>query len=79
MDLFQHDNARPHTARVGIDYLQNAVINVMDWPAESPNLSPIENMWAHLGDKVKKRQVQPATQGELVTIYTKTQDMMGPW
>ena len=31
----------PHTVRVCKGYLQNAGINVMDWPAKSPNLSPI--------------------------------------
>ncbi len=29
--------------------------NFLDWPSNSPDLNPIENMWALLKNKVKKR------------------------
>ena len=31
-ELFQQDNARPHTARVAMDYLEQNNINVLPWP-----------------------------------------------
>nr|KAG5701660.1 hypothetical protein BaRGS_027818 [Batillaria attramentaria] len=34
--VFQHDNARPHTARATQDLLQRSGIQVMPWPALSP-------------------------------------------
>jgi transposase len=40
----QQDNARPHTARINVQYLQQHNITVMDWPANSPVLNPIENI-----------------------------------
>ncbi|GFS67687.1 transposable element Tcb2 transposase [Trichonephila clavipes] len=44
--IFQHDNARSHTARVSQDCLR--IITTIPWPARSPDLSPIEHIWDHL-------------------------------
>ena len=47
--VLQDDNARPHCARVVNTFLQQAGVNRMDWPACSPDLNPIENLWGPLG------------------------------
>ena len=47
--IFQHDNARPHTARHTQNILHIHNVNVLQWPARSPVLSPIEHLWGHLG------------------------------
>ena len=52
---FQHDNARPHVARVCQDFLANNNIVPLDWPPYSPDLSPIEHLW----DKIKKTSEHP--------------------
>ena len=46
--IFQHDNARPHVARVCQDFLANNNIVPLDWPPYSPDLSPIEHLWDEL-------------------------------
>ena len=40
--LLLHDNARPHTARVVNEYLNEAGISLLNFPARSPDLNPIE-------------------------------------
>ena len=45
--MFQHDNARPHVARVVTDILAQQNVNVLPWPAVSPALRSVkENTFA---------------------------------
>lgn len=53
--LFQQDNARPHTARYTQAVLHRNNVAVLEWPARSPDLSPIEHMWDCIGRKVRER------------------------
>ncbi|KAL4500780.1 hypothetical protein ABPG72_020014 [Tetrahymena utriculariae] len=44
--IFQQDNAGIHRAQIVQDYMEENEIEVLDWPALSPDLSPIENIWS---------------------------------
>lgn len=46
--LFQQDNAAPHCARATKEFFTEQNIEVMDFPSLSPDLNPIENLWAEL-------------------------------
>ncbi len=43
--VFQQDNAKPHTAAITTAWLGSRRVRVLNWPACSPDLSPIENIW----------------------------------
>jgi hypothetical protein len=48
------DNDPKHTAKMIKNYLDEQDFSVMSWPAQSPDLNPIENCWSYLKSKVYK-------------------------
>lgn len=60
--IFQQDNARIHTANVVKTWMTEKNISVLNWPAKSPDLNPIENLWGSLVRRVYQggRQFQSA-------------------
>jgi len=42
--LFQEDNAPIHTARVATEWKRDNDIETLPWPAQSPDMNPIENL-----------------------------------
>ena len=51
---FMHDNARPHLAAIIRQFLATNNVNVLDWPANSPDLNPIEQVWDAFGRRVRR-------------------------
>ena len=51
--ILMYDNARPHVARICRQFLNRNNVNVLPWPAMSPDMNPIEHIWDYLGRKVR--------------------------
>ncbi|UYV72073.1 hypothetical protein LAZ67_9001732, partial [Cordylochernes scorpioides] len=60
--LYQQDNARPHTARISQQALQD--VQMLPWPPYSPDLSPIEHVWDSIGRRLHALP-QPRSEDEL--------------
>ncbi|UYV65822.1 hypothetical protein LAZ67_3005564 [Cordylochernes scorpioides] len=60
--LYQQDNARPHTARISQQALQD--VQMLPWPPYSTDLSPIEHVWDIIGRRLHALP-QPRSEDEL--------------
>ena len=66
--VLQDGNAPPHRARFVGAFLQQAQINRMDWPTNSPDMNPIEDAWDMLGHRVRENRAPPANLQQLFVL-----------
>ncbi|GFU98880.1 transposable element Tcb1 transposase [Trichonephila clavipes] len=63
--IFQQDNAQPHVARIVQRFFVNHQIELLPWLARSADLSPIENMWSMVAQRLTKITPPAATPDQL--------------
>ncbi len=67
--IFQQDLLPAHTAKSSKSWLNDHGVGVLDWPANSPDLNPIENLWGIVKKKMRnKRQMRKNTDELKATV-----------
>ncbi len=58
--IFQQDLAPAHNAKSTKSWLNDHGVDVLDWPANSPDLNPIENQWGIIKRKIRNKRPKNA-------------------
>jgi hypothetical protein len=71
--LFMHDNAPCHKAAKVTKFLKKRRLPIMKWPAQSPDLNPIENLWIDIKERFHSRCIhlglKPSIRPEVLEKY----------
>ena len=62
---FQQDNASIHVSNDTKEWFRTNRVNVMNWPARSPDINPMENVWGLLVRRVYANNQQYESMGDL--------------
>ena len=67
--IFQDDGAPCHWSKKTKDWVAKNCPETLDWPGNSPDFSPIENLWGILKTKVRKHKL--TTKESLISAIKK--------
>lgn len=75
--IYQQDNAPCHTSRVVKQYMEAAGLVVLPWPSNSPDMNPIETLWAVIKEKLRKVSLTSKTDliNEVLNLCVRHNDL----
>ncbi|KAG1176853.1 hypothetical protein G6F70_003066 [Rhizopus microsporus] len=77
--IFQKDGASCHTGGYARWWKETHQIRSFEyWPAQSPDLSPIEHVWAALGKLIKERRSEIRNTEELSIVLREEWETISP-
>ncbi len=65
--IFQQDLAPAHTAKTTKSWLNDHGVGVLDWPANSTDLNPIDNLWGIVKRKIRNKRPKNADELKALT------------
>ncbi len=68
--IFQQCGASVHLSNTTLECLADWHIDVLEWPAYSPDLNPIENLWDMLARRIYRNNLQFDTVLDLQEAFT---------
>ena len=66
--VFQQDNAPCHVSKKSLACFRDQGISLLEWPPSSPDLNPIENLWAII--KCRLRKINAWTKDDIIHNFT---------
>jgi transposase len=66
--IFQQDNAPPHAAKATKRFMDELGLVPIEWPANSPDLNPIQTTWNRMKCNIRSRDAPPRTLSELYEV-----------
>jgi transposase len=72
--VWQDDGAKYHTSKMVKEWRQSMKMTRMEWPAQSPDLNPIENLWHIIKISICKRRYKIHSAAELGEIILEEWD-----
>ena len=76
--IFQQDNAPAHVSKACIAEFERQGIRLLEWPSQSCDLNPIENLWALVKQKIKRNTVETRQEAILsfIGVWNRDPDML---